>query len=197
MSDESPSNESAGDTPETDDLTWETHDRSTVYTCEAFDVVNEAVSLHDGTDAEYDFLADGESVVVLPFTTDGDVVVIDEWRHPVRRVNRGLPAGSMDESDDDPAEAVARELEEETGYVPGDVRHLTTAEPANAVLDSVFHYFVAEDCEPTGERDLDYNESIRVETTTFDALVEAARDGELRDGRSMFGVVYYALFEGQ
>ena len=180
---------------DSEDLAWETLGAQTVYSCEGFDVVNEDVQFPDDTVASYDSVAEGESVVVLPFTADGEVVVIDEWRHPVRRVNRGLPAGGLEPDDDDPADAVARELEEETGYEPGSVERLTTVEPANGILDSVFYYFVARDCTPTGQQNLDYNEDIRVDTTTFDDLVAAARTDDLRDGRTMLGVLYYALFE--
>jgi len=180
----------------TDDLAWETLDRRTSYTCEGFDILTESVRFPDGTEGEFDYLTEGESVVVLPFTPAGDVVVIEEWRQAVGRVNRGLPAGGIEPSDGDPRNAVARELEEETGYRAGPVEHLTTVEPANGFSDAVFHYFVARDCEPTGQQDLDYNEDIRVESVGFDALVDAARDDELRDGRSMLGVLYYELFGG-
>jgi ADP-ribose pyrophosphatase len=177
-----------------EDLAWETLDSEVSYTCEGFDVVTDSVRLPDGTEADFDYLTEGESVVVLPFTPDGDVVVIEEWRQAVERVNRAFPAGGI-EPGEDPAEAVERELEEETGYRPGGIEHLTTVEPANGFSDAVFHYFVARECEPTGERDLDDNESIRVETTAFVDLVQAARAGELRDGRTMLGVLHYALFE--
>lgn len=181
--------------PEPDtDMAWDTLSARTVYTCEGFDVVNEDVRFPGGTAAEFDYVVEGDSVVVLPFTTDGEVVVIDEWRHPVERVNRGLPAGSV-EGDDDPRATVARELEEETGYEPGTVEHLVTVEPANGFADAVFHYFVARDCTPSGTRQLDYNETIEVDTASFDRLVEAAREDDLRDGRSMLAVLYYALFE--
>ncbi|PSP66683.1 NUDIX hydrolase, partial [Halobacteriales archaeon QH_6_68_27] len=111
--------------------------------------------------------------------------------------NRGLPAGGLEPEDDDPEDAVARELEEETGYEPGTVEHLTTVEPSNGIADTVFHYFVARDCTPTGAQNLDYNEDIRVDTTTFEALVEAARADELLDGRTMLGVLCYELVENR
>ncbi|MFB6140061.1 MAG: NUDIX hydrolase [Halosimplex sp.] len=177
-----------------DELAWETLDSRTSYTCEGFDIVTDTVRFPNGEEAEFDYLAEGESVVVLPFTADGEVVVIEEWRQAVGRVNRALPAGSIEADDADPEDCVARELEEETGYLPGEVDHLTTVEPANGFSDAVFHYFVARDCEPAGEQDLDYNEDIRCETTTFDALVDAAREDELRDGRSMLGVLYFEVF---
>jgi len=174
---------------------WTTVERRVAYSCAGFDVINEQVALPDGDRTEFDYLAEGESVVVLPFTAAGEVVVIDEWRHAVGRHNRGLPAGSI-ESDEPPAAAVARELREETGYTTDDVEHLHTVEPANGFADSVFHYYVARDCHPAGEQSLDADETIEVTTTDLDSLRAEVRNGELRDGRSVLGVLFYLLAEG-
>lgn len=175
-------------------LTWETLASEEAYFCEGFDVITDYVQLPDGSETAFDYLSEGESVVILPFTPSGDVVVIEEWRQAVKRTNFGLPAGSLEDDDTAPASAVARELEEETGYEPGSVTHLTTVEPANGFADAVFQYFLAEHCKPTGDRNLDYNESISVGTTRFETLLERARTDDLRDGRTMLGVLYYALF---
>lgn len=183
-----------GATDGREELAWETLGRETDYTCPGFSVRRDEVRLPDGTETEYHSLEEGESVVVLPFTPAGEVVIIEEWRQSVERINRGLPAGSVEETDTDLAAAAVRELEEETGYTSAEVTRLRTVEPANGVSDSVFHYFVARGCEPSGEQDLDYNESIRVETTTFPDLREEVRDGSIRDGRTAFGVLYYHAF---
>lgn len=175
-------------------MQWQTLESEVAYCCDGFDVITEQVELPNGTRTDFDYLHEDESVVILPFTAGGDVVVIDEWRHAVRRVNRGLPAGTL-ESGEQPAEAVERELREETGYDAGSFQHLTTVEPANGFSNAVFHYYVAHDCEHAGEQHLDHNETIKPTTTQFEALVEATREGELRDGRSAFGVLYYLAFE--
>jgi len=176
------------------DLRWETLDEETVYSCAGFDVVSQSVRLPDGTEAPFDYISESESVVILPFRPDGEVVVIEEWRQAVERVNRGLPAGTL-EPGEEPEEAVDRELREETGYEAGPTTHLTSVEPSNGFADSVFHYFVAEDCTEAGDQSLDVDESIRVDTTSFDSLLADVEDGTLRDGRSVTGLCYYALFE--
>ncbi|MFC7228056.1 NUDIX hydrolase [Salinirubellus salinus] len=180
------------DDGETDPLAWTTTDSETDYTCPGFDVRRDEVRFPDGTTGEFHSVTDDPSVVVLPFTTDGDVVVIEEWRQAVRRVNLGLPAGGL-EGDEDPAAAVHRELAEETGYEAGAVEELAVYEPANGLFDVTFHYFVAHGCEPTAEQDLDHNESIRVDTRTFTDLRDRALAGDLRDGRSALAVLQYAL----
>ncbi len=177
------------------DLAWNRLESETVYTCPGFDVITETVQLPDGTETDFDYVAEGDSVVVLPITTDDEVVVIEEWREPVKRVNYGLPAGGLEPDDPEPAAAVERELAEETGYEAGRVEHLTTVEPTNGFADTVFHYFLADGCTPTAEQDLDHDETIAVSTTTFEKLLNAVRAGELRDGRAALGVLYYHAFE--
>jgi ADP-ribose pyrophosphatase len=176
-----------------DELAWEPVDVQTSYACDGFEVITEQVRLPDGTETDFDYLREGESVVILAFTTNDEVVVIEEWREAVDRVVFGLPAGSI-RDDEDPAAAVDRELAEETGYEAGPVEHLATFEPANGFADSLFHYYVARECTATGEQDLDHDESIRVSTTDFSELTTAIRDGTLRDGRSALGIMYAALF---
>lgn len=177
-----------------EDLRWETRNSTVAYSCPGFDVRNESVVLPDGTETDFDYVDEPESVVILPFTEDGDVVVIEEWRQAVRRVNRGLPVGGLEPEDEDRLGGAHRELAEETGYEAERMDHLVTVEPANGIANAVLHYFVAYDCTPTAERALDFNESIKQDTTTFDALRSDVADGAVRDGRTVTGVLYYDAF---
>lgn len=197
------------DTDRTDDLSWKTRTEDVAYSCPGFDVLNQTVALPNGEETDFDHLREGESVVVLPLLDgddegegegdgDGDdrpVVVIEEWRQAVGRVNRGLPAGSVEDDDDDLATAARRELHEETGYEADSVTHLASFEPSNGFANSVFHYFLAEGCTPAADQSLDFNESIRVDTTTLEALRREVLSGDLRDGRTALGVLYHALTE--
>ncbi|UPV75128.1 NUDIX hydrolase [Halorussus limi] len=197
MSDDAPSTDD--DAPPTDDdpadpLAWETLDSAVAYSCPGFDVRNEAVRLPDGTETEFDYLDESPSVVVLPFTPDGDVVVIEEWRQAVRRVNRSLPVGGMEPEDEDRAAAARRELREETGHEADRVEFLTSVEPANGIANALLHFFVARGCTPTAEQELDHNESIRVDTTTVEELREHIAERETRDGRTTLGLLYYEAF---
>jgi ADP-ribose pyrophosphatase len=175
-------------------LAWETTESRVAYRCPGFDVVHDDVRLPDGTETDYDYVSEPPAVVVLPFTPDGDVVLIEEWRQAVGRTNRGLPAGTMEAGEEREA-AARRELREETGYEADAVEWLTAAEPANGVTDSVHNYVRAEGCTPTAEQDLDGDETIRVTTAGWDSLYREAVDGDLRDGRAPTAVLLHAARE--
>jgi ADP-ribose pyrophosphatase len=181
--------------PTDDSLAWETTETGVPYACPGFEIRRDEVRLPDGTETDYDYLHDDPAVVVLGFTPgDGedDVVLVEEWRQAVGRVNRALPAGSV-EPGEDLAAAARREFAEETGYEPDSLERYATYEPANGISDAVHHYFVAEGCTPTGSQSLDDDESIRVDTEPYDDLVAAVRDGEVRDGRTALGVLQHEL----
>ncbi|EMA31093.1 NUDIX hydrolase [Halobiforma nitratireducens] len=181
----------------TDQLAWETQERRVAYACPGFEVVNESVRLPDGTETEFDYVSEPASVCVLPFTPDGDVVCIEEWRQAVSRISRGLPVGGTEPEDDDLEAAARRELAEETGHEAAEIEPLVTVEPANGIADSVMHFFVARECRPTAEQELDHNESIRVRQRPFGDLLADVREGDVRDGRAVLAVSYYQLFDAE
>ena len=183
-----------GDDTESDGLAWETTGSKTAYRCPGFDVRRDDVLLPDGTPTNYHYIEEGDAVVILPFLPGGDeVVLVEEWRQAVGRVNRGLPAGGVEANDEDLLTAAARELREETGHEATQFEKLCTTEPANGITDSVHHTFVAYGCKPTATQVLDHNESIRAVTVNYDEFVDAVRCGDIRDGRAVLAVSRYEL----
>jgi ADP-ribose pyrophosphatase len=173
----------------TDELAWTTRASTIDYACPGFRVREDAVTLPDGTDTSFHAVEDAPTVVVLPLTADDEVVVIEEWRQAVDHVAYGLPAGGMAD-DETVATAARRELREETGYEAEHIERLGAFEPANGLLAVTNHYVLARGCRPTGTQELDHNESIRVDTTTLAALLEAIEGDACSDARTALAVLY-------
>lgn len=55
-------------------------------------------------------------VSALAITEDQDIVLVEQYRHPIGRTIIELPAGAVDARDASPLVAAKRELREETGY---------------------------------------------------------------------------------
>lgn len=85
------------------------------------------------------------------------------WRHRflTDRWAWELPMGLI-EPGETPAEAAAREVEEETGWRPGTLQELVYSEPAAGIMDSAHHVFRATTAVRVGEP-TERNESDRIE----------------------------------
>lgn len=89
-------------------------DTSTVYEGRVWDVVSEEFSLtSDGEAITRDFIRHPGAVAVLVLNDDGQVLLIRQYRHPVRMALWEIPAGLLDEEGEDFVDAAARELAEE------------------------------------------------------------------------------------
>ncbi|MFC4246064.1 NUDIX hydrolase [Natribaculum luteum] len=179
----------------TDDITnWEVESTDVAYSSGDFDVRRDVVT---GLERELsvEYLETADAVTVLPFRRDGRVILAEEWRHSVKRTDVGLPSGQIEPVDDTPADAARRELREETGYEVGRLVSLGSFEPLNSLIDASIHYFVAEECRPTGDRNPDADESIRIRCLSLETARGMVRDGDITDMKTALALLYYSYFE--
>lgn len=83
------------------------------------------------------------SVVVLALHDDASVVMIDQYRHPLGRRIRELPAGLLDAPGEDPVTTAQRELLEEVGYTARDWSVLVDLVPSPGFSDESQRVFLA------------------------------------------------------
>ena len=103
-----------------------------------------------------------DSCNVIAITPDKTVVMTRQFRFGIGDYTLEIPGGFV-EKDEDPSDAVKRELEEETGYVSGNWKYLGKI-PSNPVFqNSYIHHFVAYDAQPVGNLNWDDSEEIEVE----------------------------------
>ncbi len=82
------------------------------------------------------------SVVVLPITEDGLLLLTEEYRHPAGQVILGCPGGYVD-TEEDPEKSAFRELLEETGYHANEMHYLGSAYPYVGISGQKILYFCA------------------------------------------------------
>ena len=133
----------------------------------------ERIRLPNGHEMEHDIIHLPAAVAVLPLIVDeaGDrsVILVEQFRNPVRGYMHEIPAGVVEEGED--LEACGRrELEEETGYRAGRMLHLASLLMIPGTSAYRLHYFLAEELtagSPRPER----AECLQVRRVPFDPLV--------------------------
>lgn len=118
-------------------------------------------------------------VNIIPATADGQIVLIEQYRHAAEEMFWEIPGGAMD-LDETPEHAAVRELREETGYVPRQVLPLGYHRPNPAILNNRMHSFLALDCELKAETELDPYEDIRVVLKPLGDVFAMMREGQIQ-----------------
>ena len=143
----------------------------------------------DGVEHVREVVRHPGAVVILPLLDDGRLCLIRNYRVAVDQTLLELPAGTL-EPGEDPAETAVRELAEETGYRAGHIEHLLTFCMSPGILDEQMHLYLARQLQP-GPMALEAGEDIQPMLCTWDESLEMVRRGEIRDAKTLVGLLYY------
>jgi ADP-ribose pyrophosphatase len=125
---------------------------------------------------------------VVAFTTEGEVVLVRQFREAVRLELLEIPAGIFDVEGEDGATCAARELLEETGFRATKVEHLATLYSSPGFTDERFELFRA-DAEPSSDGG---EESVEVVTMSLGRALEAIDRGDILDAKTVVALLMAA-----
>ena len=159
-----------------------------VFDGKVFDVDREEVTLPHGRTVKMDIVRHPKSVVIMPVPEPGSVILIRQYRHPVKRWLWEFPAGSVDEGET-PEAAAKRECHEEIGKVPDTVVRMSALFPTPGYCDEEMVFFrVSGLNEPTEAAHVDEDEDIEVQTFALREARDMARRGEILDMKTVVGL---------
>lgn len=137
----------------------------------------------------------GVAVVLVPVDSDGLLLMVRQYRHPVRRWLLELPAGGVDERDASPEDAALRELREETGF-RGALTRIGGLFLAPGYSDEYQHMYVARDL-VEDPLDADEDENLVLERVTLDDALAFVDSGEICDAKSIAALLMYLRHVGR
>lgn len=146
------------------------------------------VELENGEKANREVVEHCGAVCVLPITDDGIVYMVRQFRYAFGEAILEIPAGKLDSKEENPLEAAARELEEETGLKARELVYIGDFRPSVAILTEVIHMYIAKGLY-NGKQHLDDDEFLEVEKYSLDNLVEMVMSGEITDGKTIAAVL--------
>jgi ADP-ribose pyrophosphatase len=152
-----------------------------------FRVRRETVQLPTGRVLDDYFVAVREDfVLVVAVTPDDELVLVRQWKQGIRAVTLELPGGIVE--NDDPEDAAARELAEETGYVCTDLRRVGGGPLDPSKETNRVHLFLGTGAQREREQELDETEEIDVVLLPLAEARAAIARGEIDAPTSIAGI---------
>ena len=131
------------------------------------------------------------TMVVVPLDGQGNVLLVEQYRHATGETLLEAPAGGI-EPGESPEEAVARELQEETGHAAERLERIGGFWIAPGWCTEYMHAYVARGLKPS-ELPQDEDEDVRPVPVPLEQVPDLIRQGRIRDSKSIAALLM-ALF---
>ncbi|MGW3207118.1 NUDIX domain-containing protein [Streptomyces sp. NPDC001135] len=178
---------------------WEIRATETPFTGNKTSVRTDDVVMPDGSVARRDYQVHPGSVAVLALDEEDRVLLINQYRHPVRHRLWEIPAGLLDVPGENPLHAAQRELYEEAHVKAEDWRVLTDVYTTPGGCDEAVRIFLARDLSAVeGERFAAEHEETDMEQARVpvEELVRRVLAGDVHNNCLVVGVLSLVAARG-
>ena len=153
-----------------------------VYAGRVWDVRSDTFD-YNGEPTVRDYVAHTGAVAVAAVDDLGRILLLQQYRHPLRARDWEVPAGLLDIEGEPPAETARRELAEEADLTATRWSPLVSVNTSPGGSDEVVHIFLAEGLSPSPETYAREAEEadIRLEWVPLDDAVRAVLEGRMRN----------------
>jgi ADP-ribose pyrophosphatase len=167
---------------------WKKLSSKIAYKGEYRSILNEVFLLPDGRKDNFDNLKQGDSIGILVFNSQKEVLLVKQYRPGPERIFYGIPSG-MIEKGISPITSAKKELLEETGYTANSFKLLGKFPKDGYSKD--FHYlFLATDPKFSGYIENDANEWIESKFYTPTQVDKIIKSGKSGNSLSSFWIGY-------
>lgn len=171
-------------------LTEKTIKKNVVYRGKIINVRCDDAQLPDGKPCKREMVEHPGGACVL-YVRDGKILLVRQFRYVYGEELLEIPAGKLNPGED-PAVTAARELEEETGWIPEKVEHLYTMYPTPGYTNEKIYIYRAEGVRE-GTVHPDEDEFLTAAFYPVEEVAKMIRDGSIRDAKTIIAVQRYLL----
>lgn len=161
-----------------------------VYNGRVWDVRSDTFRYGDG-EIVRQYVDHPGAAAIVAVDDDERVLLIQQYRHPIRHRDWEIPAGLLDVEGESPLESAVRELAEEADLEASSWEPLVSVFTTPGGNDEVVHLFLARGLTPLTEAHVREEEEadIRVEWVALTDAVAGVLAGRLRNGILAVGVL--------
>ena len=175
-------------------------DSETVYEGRVISLRRDTVAMPGGGSSVREVVHHPGAVAVVALDDEDNVVLLRQYRHPLRTHLWELPAGLRDEDGEPPLETAKRELAEEVLLAAGRWSPLVTVANSPGFSDEIVEVYLAEDLsdvERPGGFLVEHEEAdMTVERMPLADAVQRVLDGDIRNSSAVAGLLAAAHVRG-
>lgn len=171
-------------------VSLEVTDSDLVYEGRVWDVRSDTVA-YNGGEIVRQYVDHPGAAAIVALDDDDRVLLIQQYRHPIRHRDWEIPAGLLDVAGETPMQTAVRELAEEADLVAASWEPLVSIFTTPGGNDEVVHLFLARGLSHAGEAHAreDEEADIRVEWVPLAEVIAGVLAGRLRNGILAVGVL--------
>jgi len=158
------------------------------YQCKIFDIWEEEVDLPNGKTIRQSWINHNPTVAIIAINDKNELILIKQYRTAVKKNLLEIPAGSLDNLEEAPANCAQRELAEETGFKAKTLVKLFEGYLLPGYCNEYMYFFLAKDLF-SAPLTPDEDEFIETIPTTFSQAQELLKNGEIIDAKTVLGIL--------
>jgi len=149
----------------------------------------------NGRETTREIVEHSDCVAIVAIDENGNVLLVKQFRRPVKKALLEIPAGGIDPGED-PVTTVRRELREETGYSPRRVETLGGFYSAPGYSSEYLYLYLATDLtsSPLHAEDTENIRLVRVPIAQITSLITS---GNICDAKSIAGLLTFLDYRKQ
>ncbi|GGM63451.1 NUDIX hydrolase [Thermopolyspora flexuosa] len=173
---------------------WEVVASKDRFQARVISVRTDSVTMPEGEPAERDYVLHPGSVAVVALDDAGRVLLLRQYRHPVRRLLWEIPAGLRDVAGESLLDNARRELAEEAGYRAATWHTLVDLFTSPGMANERMRIFLARDVEPIPDGEFAHERrheeiDMPVVWVPLEEAVAKALSGKIHNSQAVAGIL--------
>lgn len=157
------------------------------------DVNVETVSLPNDETATREIVHHPNASGVIAVNDEKKMLLVKQWREPIKQVTLEIPAGLIDPTDATPLEAMKRELNEEGGYSAAYWEKVTEFYSSAGFCDEKMYLFYCDTLTKLEDkRPLDEDEFLTRAWYSLDELQQLLSQGKIVDAKTILAITLWS-----